>query len=1710
MNKRIILKIRQNFKVLFGSFVIVLLILGITIHLRSQNGLTDRAGNTVSITKLSTVKTDLSTPLAGKFSFTPDSTNGSSVKLLSQDNCRVDKQMGNAYQLAVVSAGPMKAKFRYSAIGSDSAGQLLDAVMIVSTQKTKTALIPSIGSVYLKGTDPSAQIKLQFFFHDTDHLALIDGHLPLQVDQEVGLNLAEFTNLYCPAETRLRTISRDDEITWLLKDDKSSAKESSVTATFSHQSALTYQLAAAGGEVAEVTLNKNSLVKIDKLKENLLANQGFTNNNPVLPEVNPMRIQPRDGISPVTVGVGDSQNFFAPVGSARVNVNPDGTWGTVVITNSTKQLGAVSLNATVDMTKNFNFNWDLQIIPGAATGADGLGFAFHPIYRPGDRVTGTHGMSSYTLPSVFGRHADATQSPVTYASDPDNGQTVHSLGLRGGCLGVSDLMNALAFKVDTHFNGLDYLPMYPSMQSTPYGDSTYHLLDQYSKPDDRFVYNNIDDNSYGAFISTDSNGYGYASILSAALNGMTVTPKSNAEGTVSGTARVQMIDRAWHHMTISYDASTYRLTVDIDRKVTWVKILNADERNVIADRSNWAFSILGSTGDTYETNTIKNIQGTFTPGDEIITTRYVDENGTDLKTPVSTLQSDWQRTHPGSPEFVDTSSTPTIYKDGYTYQRAQVNGTFYQNNGRINKRLGSASSGASVNTVGSNVTVKTNFGNIIFLNYVYRKIPINASEPYANLKMRVNGGALTTTSAINPGDKVTFSYSARSSSISGIWSNVTAVQSLGGIFEPIAPLPAGVTQKDGLLYVPLNNGLSNNLSPNYMGSNTVSMTYQGADKANLTVNDQGQIVITAVAGNSSTPPGSQIASSVSIYDQSNQLIDDAGQPTWGSYFYNSVNPSSPLASTDLVYNTANFVPKTNNATLTQSNWWEINSQGTLIIYAHNIDILPTSAADWPWDSRRENVKSVVINAGVSAKSMSYMFSNMPYLTSVSGLQNVTTTSCQDFSHLFENCTSLATLDLSFLKMNYATTTNHMFTGAKALSNLTLGPNTRFPESGDLPAASGSTFQWQEVGTGSVTSPNGPLISANEIMTRYRVGATRSTYVWGTYWWRFAAGVLTIYPHELNFEVDHVSYIGVDGKPVSDWPWYQKDSQIVKTVISPGVTAKGSLFGLFNGMTAMTSIEGLAQLDTSEVTNMGSMFSSCSSLPTLDVTNFNTIKVTNMSSMFSYCKQLINLDVTHFNTSNVNDMTAMFKECNDLTSLDVTKFDTSKVTNMSSMFTSCSSLPSLDVTHFNTSMVTDMSLMFFECTSLPTINLDNFITSNVLNMRSMFGFCTGLTSLDLRSFETSKVTDMSGMFYYCRSLTDLKMDSSNFKTINVTTMENMFNRCVALPSIDVSFFETDNVTNMNGMFNGCSNVTSINISNKFKTDNVTNMNSMFNNCSSVTSLNVGDFNTEKVNNFNSMFSGCTNLTSLDLKNFNTKRVYSSSRKAMLASTPKLWKLTFGPNFILEDYVANDMLKDPNPGDEINDVENPTPVYYATNPQWREVGTGSPHKPKGNALTVTQMMNESAVRNDTRTYVWDQIGSQTLETDEGNIDLGIHAGYLKDQEYVSTAQNLNLTDNRNSDINKDWHIEAAVTKAFTLATDSTKKISGDPLYYHDTTAGTTTHLTPTGQTIYSGTRSDNQPFNKSYPWTLSFKSKPSDIPSAGSYKATVTFSLINTTP
>ena len=91
---------------------------------------------------------------------------------------------------------------------------------------------------------------------------------------------------------------------------------------------------------------------------------------------------------------------------------------------------------------------------------------------------------------------------------------------------------------------------------------------------------------------------------------------------------------------------------------------------------------------------------------------------------------------------------------------------------------------------------------------------------------------------------------------------------------------------------------------------------------------------------------------------------------------------------------------------------------------------------------------------------------------------------------------------------------------------------------------------------------------------------------------------------------------------------------------------------------------------------------------------------------NYHTRLDKLDVSNFDTSNVTDMSSMFDGCESLQKLDVSNFDTSNVTDMYGMFYNCSSLQELDVSNFDTSNVTDMSAMFFSCTALKNVYVSN--------------------------------------------------------------------------------------------------------------------------------------------------------------------------------------------------------------------------------------------------------------------------------------------------------------------------------------------------------------------------------------------------------------------
>ena len=363
----------------------------------------------------------------------------------------------------------------------------------------------------------------------------------------------------------------------------------------------------------------------------------------------------------------------------------------------------------------------------------------------------------------------------------------------------------------------------------------------------------------------------------------------------------------------------------------------------------------------------------------------------------------------------------------------------------------------------------------------------------------------------------------------------------------------------------------------------------------------------------------------------------------------------------------------------------------------------------------------------------------------------------------------------------------------------------------------------------------------------------------------------------------------------------------------------SLRRFFEDLTKLETITGLEYLNTENVTDMGHMFYSCSSLTSLDVTHFNTENVTDMSYMFSDCSSLTSLDVTHFNTAKVTDMSAMFYSCSSLTSLDVTHFNTAKVTDMNRMFSSCSSLTSLDVANFNTAKVTDMSYMFRNCLALTSLYLTNFNTEKVTNMVRMFSSCKALTTIYASSkFVTTQVSNSSDMFYNCKKLkgeeewTNDKATDKTYAKIEGGYFSGGIPR-VKYADGTLTFFlasketlgeneygiydgwatpdwvwQNPNVTNVtkvvfdpafanarptkcNEWFQNYVNLTSIEGIEYLNTSQVTDMHNMFYNCYHLQTTDFSGFDTRKVKDMSNMFYNCGSLKSLDISNFNTSEV-----------------------------------------------------------------------------------------------------------------------------------------------------------------------------------------------------------------------------------------------
>ena len=237
-----------------------------------------------------------------------------------------------------------------------------------------------------------------------------------------------------------------------------------------------------------------------------------------------------------------------------------------------------------------------------------------------------------------------------------------------------------------------------------------------------------------------------------------------------------------------------------------------------------------------------------------------------------------------------------------------------------------------------------------------------------------------------------------------------------------------------------------------------------------------------------------------------------------------------------------------------------------------------------------------------------------------------------------------------------------------------------------------------------------------------------------------------------------------------------------------------------------------------------------------IIGFST-SITTLSSFFSYMDKIKSIDFSYFDSTEVTNMDSLFYKCTELETITFgDNFTTKKVTKMDNLFHDCLALTSIDLSKFNTELVTEMGFMFANCSKLTEINLTTFKTTNLYWAFGMFQSCSSLISLDLSSFNTTKLVWVENIFFGCSELTSINFGNS-FNTEKINNMINMFRKCVKLTSLNLSQFRTSSAISMHGMFEDCSSLAVLDISNFEIKRSATNYYTMFNGVTNLKYLNL---------------------------------------------------------------------------------------------------------------------------------------------------------------------------------------------------------------------------------------------------------------------------------
>lgn len=278
-------------------------------------------------------------------------------------------------------------------------------------------------------------------------------------------------------------------------------------------------------------------------------------------------------------------------------------------------------------------------------------------------------------------------------------------------------------------------------------------------------------------------------------------------------------------------------------------------------------------------------------------------------------------------------------------------------------------------------------------------------------------------------------------------------------------------------------------------------------------------------------------------------------------------------------------------------------------------------------------------------------------------------------------------------------------------------------------------------------------------------------------------------------------------------------------------------GMFSSTPKLKNINGAKDWDTSRVTDMSSLFEESGISSINPISNWDVSHVENMKQMFRNTK---NLRTVHgldekWNTSNVTDMTSMF-EGGAIESVDgIRNFKTRNVHHMSQMFYQAHNLSNVKGITWDNNYCEETTGMFEESGLTTTEGLEVFTNNNLFSMGRMFMNANKLEDIKaLENWDISNTNDIGRMFTGTTSLKEANL--GKWKTSYVSNIIGLFENSGVKKITGLENWDTKDVWNMGKAFSNTPNLTQIPGIEKWNTSSATDMNDMFAN-SSVTSLDI---------------------------------------------------------------------------------------------------------------------------------------------------------------------------------------------------------------------------------------------------------------------------------